>query len=87
MIILVNIFCSIEDILPVCIGLFTFKLIQNIYSFFLFYNTVVHGESIEIKQIGNSNENMLALFKVVVDIKNELLYVREYFHSLLKGKI
>lgn len=41
----------------------------------------------EMKQIGNSNEDMLALLEVVVGIKNELLYIREYFHPLLKGEI
>lgn len=40
-----------------------------------------------MKQIGNSNEDMLALLEVVVGIKNELLYIREYFHPLLKGEI
>ena len=40
-----------------------------------------------MKQIGNSNEDMLALLEAVVDIKNELLYIREYFHPLLKGEI
>lgn len=41
----------------------------------------------EMKQIGNSNEDMLALLEAVVGIKNELLYIREYFHPLLKGEI
>ncbi|KOS06168.1 DNA-binding protein [Flavobacterium akiainvivens] len=40
-----------------------------------------------MKQIGDSNENMLALLEAVVSIKNELLYIREYFHPLLKGEI
>ena len=40
-----------------------------------------------MKQIGNSNEDMLALLETVVGIKNELLYIREYFHPLLKGEI
>jgi excisionase family DNA binding protein len=40
-----------------------------------------------MKQIGDSNEDMLALLEVVVGIKNELLYIREYFHPLLKGEI
>src|SRR5690606_14095285 len=40
-----------------------------------------------MKQIGNSNEDMLALLEAVVGIKNELLYIREYFHPLLKGEI
>jgi len=40
-----------------------------------------------MNQIGNSNEDMLALLEVVVGIKNELLYIREYFHPLLKGEI
>lgn len=40
-----------------------------------------------MKQIGNSNEDMLALLEAVVSIKNELLYIREYFHPLLKGEI
>mgnify|MGYP002662258505 FL=1 len=40
-----------------------------------------------MKQIGNSNEDMLALLEIVVGIKNELLYIREYFHPLLKGEI
>ncbi|WP_448219888.1 helix-turn-helix domain-containing protein [Empedobacter brevis] len=30
---------------------------------------------------------MLALLETVVGIKNELLYIREYFHPLLKGEI
>ena len=41
----------------------------------------------EMKQIGNSDEDMLALLEAVVGIKNELLYIREYFHPLLKGEI
>lgn len=41
----------------------------------------------EMKQIGNSNEDMLALLEAVVGIKNELLYIRKYFHPLLKGEI
>jgi excisionase family DNA binding protein len=40
-----------------------------------------------MKQIGNSDEDMLALLEAVVSIKNELLYIREYFHPLLKGEI
>ncbi|MGM1429229.1 helix-turn-helix domain-containing protein [Sphingobacterium lactis] len=40
-----------------------------------------------MKQIGNSNEDTLALLETVVGIKNELLYIREYFHPLLKGEI
>ena len=40
-----------------------------------------------MKQIANSNEDMLALLEAVVSIKNELLYIREYFHPLLKGEI
>ncbi|RRJ89217.1 MULTISPECIES: helix-turn-helix domain-containing protein [Flavobacteriaceae] len=40
-----------------------------------------------MKQIGNSNEDMLALLEAVVGNKNELLYIREYFHPLLKGEI
>lgn len=40
-----------------------------------------------MKQIGNSNEDMLALLEAVVGIKNELLYIMEYFHPLLKGEI
>lgn len=40
-----------------------------------------------MKQIGDSNEDMLALLEVMVGIKNELLYIREYFHPLLKGEI
>jgi len=40
-----------------------------------------------MKQIGNSNEDMLALLEAMVGIKNELLYIREYFHPLLKGEI
>ena len=40
-----------------------------------------------MKQIGNSNEDMLALLEAVVGIKNELLYIRKYFHPLLKGEI
>lgn len=30
---------------------------------------------------------MLALLEAVVGIKNKLLYIREYFHPLLKGEI
>ena len=41
----------------------------------------------EMKQIGDSNEDMFALLEAVVGIKNELLYIREYFHPLLKGEI
>ena len=41
----------------------------------------------QMKQIGNSNEDMLALLEAVVGIKNELLYIRKYFHPLLKGEI
>lgn len=37
--------------------------------------------------IGNSNQDILALLETVVGIKNELLYIREYFHPLLKGEI
>tara|TARA_R110002033_G_scaffold36621_1_gene75239 strand:+ start:11581 stop:11862 length:282 start_codon:yes stop_codon:yes gene_type:complete len=40
-----------------------------------------------MNQIGNSNEDMLALLEAVVGIKNELLYIREHFHPLLKGEI
>ncbi len=40
-----------------------------------------------MKEIGNSNDDMLALLEAVVSIKNELLYIREYFHPLLKGEI
>ena len=40
-----------------------------------------------MKQIGDSNDDMLALLEAVVSIKNELLYIREYFHPLLKGEI
>ena len=40
-----------------------------------------------MKQIEDSNEDMLALLETVVGIKNELLYIREYFHPLLKGEI
>ncbi|UIR55053.1 hypothetical protein LZQ00_12265 [Sphingobacterium sp. SRCM116780] len=40
-----------------------------------------------MKQVGNSNEHMLALLEAVVGIKNELLYIKEYFHSLLKKEI
>lgn len=40
-----------------------------------------------MKQIGNSNEDMLTLLEAVVGIKNELLDIREYFHPLLKGEI
>ena len=40
-----------------------------------------------MKQIGDSNEDMLALLEAVVGIKNELLYIRENFHPLLKGEI
>lgn len=41
----------------------------------------------EMKQIGDSNEDMLALLEAVVGIKNELLYIKEHFHPLLKGEI
>ena len=40
-----------------------------------------------MKQIGNSNDDMLKLLDTIVGIKNELLYIREYFHPLLKGEI
>ncbi|WES99886.1 helix-turn-helix domain-containing protein [Chryseobacterium arthrosphaerae] len=40
-----------------------------------------------MKQIGDSNEDMLDLLEAVVGIKNELLYIREHFHPLLKGEI
>lgn len=40
-----------------------------------------------MKQIGNSNEDMLALLEAVVGIKNELLYIRDYFYTLLKVEI
>ena len=40
-----------------------------------------------MKQIGNSNEDMLVLLEAVVGIKNELLHIREYFHPLFKGEI
>ena len=40
-----------------------------------------------MKQIGDSNEDMLALLEAVVGIKNELLYIKEHFHPLLKGEI
>lgn len=40
-----------------------------------------------MKQIGNSNDDMLSLLEAAVGIKNELLYIREYFHPLLKGEI
>lgn len=40
-----------------------------------------------MKQIRDSNEDMLALLEAVVGIKNELLYIKEYFHPLLKGEI
>lgn len=40
-----------------------------------------------MKQIGNSNDDMLSLLEAVVGIKNELLYIREYFHPFLKGEI
>jgi len=40
-----------------------------------------------MKQIGDSNEDMLALLEAVVGIKNELLYIRENFQPLLKGEI
>ena len=41
----------------------------------------------EMKQIGDSNEDMLALIEAVVGIKKEMLYIRENFHPLLKGEI
>lgn len=40
-----------------------------------------------MKQIGNSNDDMLKLLDTIVIIKNELLYIREHFHPLLKGEI
>ncbi|OYX27691.1 MAG: DNA-binding protein [Flavobacteriales bacterium 32-35-8] len=40
-----------------------------------------------MKQIGDSNEDMLALIEAVVGIKKEMLYIRENFHPLLKGEI
>ena len=40
-----------------------------------------------MKQIGNSNEDVLALHKDLASIKKELLYIKEHFHPLLKGKI
>jgi hypothetical protein len=40
-----------------------------------------------MKQIGNSNEDILALLEAVVGLKNEMLFIREYFHPLLKGEI
>lgn len=40
-----------------------------------------------MKQIGNSDDDMLKLLDAVVSIKDELLYIREHFHPLLKGEI
>ena len=40
-----------------------------------------------MKQIGDSNQDMLALLEVVVGIKNELLHIRENFQPLLRGEI
>lgn len=40
-----------------------------------------------MKQIGNSNEEMIALLETVAGIKNELLYIRKHFHPLLQGEI
>lgn len=40
-----------------------------------------------MKQIEDSNEDVLALLEAVVGIKNELLYIKEYFHPLLRGEI
>lgn len=40
-----------------------------------------------MKQIGNSNEDVLSLLEAVVGIKNELLYIRQNFYPLLKGEI
>jgi len=40
-----------------------------------------------MKQIGNSNEDILKLLDTIVSIKNELLYIREHFHPLLQGEI
>ena len=40
-----------------------------------------------MKQIGNSNEDMLTLLEAVVAIKNELLYIKTHFHPLLQGEI
>ncbi|PJJ10703.1 excisionase family DNA binding protein [Flavobacterium sp. 1] len=40
-----------------------------------------------MKPIGDSNEDMIVLIEAVTSIKNELLYIREYFHPLLKGEI
>ncbi|MDM1298196.1 helix-turn-helix domain-containing protein [Empedobacter falsenii] len=40
-----------------------------------------------MKQIENSNEDILALLEAVVCIKKELLYIKEYFQPLLRGEI
>jgi hypothetical protein len=40
-----------------------------------------------MREIGDSNEDTLALLEAMVGIKNELLYIRKYFHPLLKGEI
>lgn len=40
-----------------------------------------------MKQIGNSNDDMLKLLDTILSMKNELLYIREHFHPLLKGEI
>lgn len=40
-----------------------------------------------MKQIRDSNQDMLALLERIVGIKNELLHIKEYFHPLLKGEI
>ena len=40
-----------------------------------------------MKQIGNSNEDMLTLLEAVVAIKNKLLYIKTHFHPLLQGEI
>ena len=40
-----------------------------------------------MKQIGDSNQDILTLLEIVIGIKNELLYIREHFHPILKGEI
>ncbi|THF52961.1 helix-turn-helix domain-containing protein [Flavobacterium supellecticarium] len=40
-----------------------------------------------MKNIGNSNDDVIALMELLVRIKNELLFIRENFHPLLRGEI
>lgn len=40
-----------------------------------------------MKQIGDSNQDILTLLEAVAGIKKELHYIKEHFHPLLKGEI